>query len=362
MPSKFAIRLLLPAVAALAGGLTFGLHRAWDDGLRPQPVFVCPQTIDLGSRERGDTAVARFTIRNTGSRELVVDQFSTSCSCAGVEREVDGKPVRVESVHVPPRATAELFVRMTVGAPIGGSQWVQVFCRTNDPARPIGQLDISVPLVTGGIYPSPSAVVFGSVPVGTPGLRIVELYDADSLGRRVARARSLQPERFAVRVLPPAPGDGAAGSIDGRTLIARLEVTARTEQPGPLDGEVEVEVTGEGSRPCRLPVTGEVTSEVQCLPRAIVLPRRVGGQVVFSNELLVRSRTEVPLEVRVVATPAWLRVDVRPVAGRPDQWLVCADGKPDAAAPAGAAIRLWAQAGGRGEEVVVPVTVAELPR
>jgi hypothetical protein len=254
---------------------------------------------------------------------------------------------------------------MSVGAAVGGYQWVQLFFRSNDPSNPVGQIDITVPLVTGGLFASPGAVVFGQIPVGKPASRIVDLYDAGALSRRVAGARSLQPDSVSVRVLPLAPGE--AETVEGaeRMLIARLEVTARTENAVPLDGEVVVDLVDDRRNPCRIPITGEVISGVRCWPRAVTLPRRIGDRTVYRGEILVQSRDESPIEIRLVSAPTWLKVDIREAVGNMSQRTIAVEGKPDPASPrpkTPPTVRLGVRSGDGGEEIlVVPVTIAEAP-
>src|SRR5205085_1794343 len=175
----------------------------WDYYGPGRAVAVYPPSLDLGPQDRGAVAVARFEIRNAGRGELIVDRFQSSCSCAGVEREERGELVRVKSLHIPPRGRAELVVRINVGAPIGESQPVQIVFRTNDPASSLGQIDLLVPLVTGGVFSSPRAVVFGSLRVGEVARRVVDLYDAGALSRGVGRVHSTRPDRFTVRLMAP---------------------------------------------------------------------------------------------------------------------------------------------------------------
>ena len=118
----------------------------------------------------GASVTAHFAIHNEGDRELIVDQFTTSCSCAGVEREEEGKPVRVESLNVAGGAIAELFVRIAVNGAIGDNQFLQVFFHSNDPARPMGQVDIIIEQVTGGIFPSPRSARLWDSARGEAGL------------------------------------------------------------------------------------------------------------------------------------------------------------------------------------------------
>src|SRR5260370_37370564 len=139
----------IPVAAAV---LTFGIRVASDRWILC-PVLDYPATIDLGGRERGDIATGRFTVTNKGRGGLLLDQFATSCSCAGVEREVDGKFRRVGSVYVPAGEQLDLAVRVAVGAPAGESQNVQVWFETNDPSQPTGKMDVTVARVKGGVCP-----------------------------------------------------------------------------------------------------------------------------------------------------------------------------------------------------------------
>jgi hypothetical protein len=69
-----------------------------------------PEFVDLGSCAQGELATGRFLVKNVGRGELTVEEFRTSCSCAGVEREVDGKFYRVQSLRLDDHFTNSLPV------------------------------------------------------------------------------------------------------------------------------------------------------------------------------------------------------------------------------------------------------------
>jgi hypothetical protein len=358
--TRKSAQLLFLSAPVVAGALTLGLYYGRDYWLHPRTVFVDPRSIDQESRDRDETAI--LEIQNAARRERVV------------EREVDGESALVKSVQVPAAGAAELADRAAVGAPVGDRQGVQ--------ADPVG-VGVPIPLVPEGIYAAPRAVVFGSVPVGERVRRVVEIYDAGALGCRVARVRSAQPDRFDVRLLALAAGEGGrAGGPEGK-LVARLEVTAKTERPGQLDGDIEVDLTNEPRPPNRmpvtrtvglfglhglspsrrLPVTGEVVSAARCWPSVVVLPRRIGDRTVFRSEALVQGREEAPLQVRLLGAPAGLRVEIRPVAGHEEQRMVVVEGKPVAVSPRPASascIRLGVRSGEHPEQMVeIPVLATE---
>lgn len=362
MTRKPVLLLFLSAPLA-AGALTIGLRSAWDRWLAARPVFVYPESVDLGPREKGEVVTARFAIENPGRGVLIVDGLATSCTCAGVEREVDGEFSRVNSVRIPAGGTAELVARIAVVAPAGEHQSVQIFCRSNDPARPFARIGVVIPTVTGRLATSPRDVVLGTVPVGERVRRVVDLFAVGTRASRVERVRGVPPDRFDVRLLDPPEYESGKADGPARKLVARLEVTARSDRPRHLDGEIEIYLTDEKRPRDRIAVTGEVVSAVKWWPSLVVLPRRVGDQTVYSGEVLVQGREEAPLDIRVVSAPAGLRTDVRPVAGHEDRRIVFVEGRPagrSSGVRADLRIRLGVRSGEQEEESVdIPVRVVE---
>ncbi len=310
--------VLLPLAGA---ALAWSGRYAWDHWATTAALDY-PPTVDLGEREYGEVAVGRFTVTNRGRGELVLDEFFTSCSCAGVEREADGRFWRVESVLVPPGEQVELVVRVGVGVPSGGRQRVQVVFSSNDPTQPAGKIEVIVPHVKGGAFAVPTAALFGDVRVGSPARQVIDLYDNRQAGRRVEQVRSLQPERFEARLLPLDPQGSAPTHDRGGRLIARLEVIGQTSRPGPLNGRVEVSLAGEARQPDLIPVVAEVVRDVECRPSTLVLPRRAGERFVFSGRVLLRHRDGRAIRVEVEDVPPGMSAQVRPSTDGGDQcWL-----------------------------------------
>lgn len=354
--------VLLPLASAAA---TFGVRSAWDRGAEKLPALECPSSIDLGDRDLGEIAVGRFMVKNAGRAPLKLDNFQTSCSCAGIEHEVEGQLRRVQSVELLPGERVELTARVAVGAKPGQRQLVQAFFRTNDPARPTAGLEILIPRVKGGVYAEPAAVVFGTAGVGERLTRVIDLYDNAVQGRRIAAVRSTHPERFAVRQVPLTDVEARQVHEQGGRLIARLEVTARTERPGPLKGDIEVRLADESRRPDLISVAGAVSRGVECWPGALVLPRRVGDRFLYSGQVLVADPDGKPIRVEVEELPPGASAKVGPVAGRADQVLLQVDCKPMAKGVVGetvaAPVRLRVRAGGKETEVEVPLILTEDP-
>jgi hypothetical protein len=353
---------VLFAVAALTAGVFIG----WDHWSPRKPILVYPALVDLGAREKGEIVVGRFEIGNAGGSTLLIDQIQASCISAGLEWEVNGEFVRLNSIQIAPGERMELVLRTGTGAAIGESQSVQVSFHSNDPEHPEGRIDLFIPCITGGISSHPRAVAFGNVAVGEQVRRVVDLYDARSFGRRIATVQSSHPDRFGVRLIELSEHEDGKDADAGRKLIARLEVTARSEAPQQLEGEVEIRLADQNRLPDRIPVTGVVVSAVKASPTTIVLPRKVGQQTVYSGDVLVQSRDGAPLSVRVLSTPPNLNIEVRTVADHLDRQLVVVKAKSPDGVPeltGKTRIKLGVRAGDLGEESLeIPVLVTKNPQ
>ncbi len=316
------------------------------------PKLEYERAIDLGRRERGAIVSVPFTLRNSGSSELTVRDFRTSCGCAAVEVVEDGVPVRIETLHLPPKSRAELSVRLAVGGRIGEPQTVAVQFSSNDPEREFGLIEIAVPMITGGLFSKPTAVVFGSVPIGEPSAKYLDLFDTTSPARRIERVLNLQPEHFEVELSAPLERD----QLDSAP-VARLKITAKTHRKGPLDGSIQIVLAENDSSPTTIDVTGKVVAPVESWPEAIVLapPIVFGGD--FAGESLLRSRDETPLEVRIVSAMDSVRAELRAVDGRPHQRLLAVKVPSDRKAHS---VELrYRKSDGSEESLVIPLRYSE---
>ncbi len=269
------------------------------------PVLDCPEVVDAGEWEIHSLAVGRFELRNAGGQELVIDRIRTSCTCTGFELEQDGKFVRSKELRVPPGGSAALAIRTSVHGPVGAPIDTTVSFCTNDPAAPERVVRLVVPRVTGGVEPTPRSVVFGTLPVGAVARQVVDVFDDAVDARAVERVASSDPAKASVRLLPP--DDAAAGA--GRKPVARLEVVGATATAGVIDTGVEVYLAGRAF-PTIIPVTGTVAAAVELSPRAVVVPRNVGGELVYTAYCICRSTAGDAISPEVVSCPPDIRVDV----------------------------------------------------
>jgi hypothetical protein len=318
-------------MAVLGAGGTLAVAVVAATGLLPGgsrgPVLQYTELVDLGSHEQRGVAIGRFQVRNDGRGELVLDQFRTSCACAGVEREVDGKFLRVQTLRLGAGEQIDLVLRVSVSARVGEEQRSSFSFESNDPVRPHGFVQAVISRVLGGVVTLPAAVLCGDLSVGSAaGKHVLNVYDGGQAGRRIKSVRSTQPQRFRVDFRESAGASQRHETAGG--LLGQVEITPITASEGPLDGEVEITLAGEDRHPDLVPVSGRVNSHLGVAPQSVVLPRTVGGQPIYHAEVCVFSHDGTPVSVRVESTDQDLPVEVQSPLRNASQRRVRIEWKP----------------------------------
>lgn len=296
-------------------------HRLWAI-IRGTPVLECPAVVELGDRELGEVAVARLTIANRGARELVIDEMQSNCACSGLEREQEGKFIRLSSLRLAPNEQAELIMRVLVQGSPGSPSQSRVAFRTNDPARPSAAIDTFVSKVKAGVNTVPTSVIFGTLSAESDACIVLDVFDSAIPARSIERVAALHPDRASVRLLPLAGNLPGANRDELGALIGRLEITATTNSEGPLENDVEIYLTGERRPPTLIPVSGRVAGPVEISPSMLVLPRSSGAGKVFFGQCVCRSTAGQPLALTVASVPSGLVAQVEAIEGNPSEQII----------------------------------------
>jgi hypothetical protein len=285
-------------------------------GSRSGPILDCIERIDLGEQEVGQLIAGRLIVTNRGSKELLIDQVQTSCSCTGLQREEEGEFTPVSSLRVGAGEAVHLVVRVSVRGDPGQPFTNFVEFRTNDPARPLVRIEAVISLVTG-VTTVPRTLAFGTVLTGAVPDQLVEVHDLSGKRRAIKQVLTNNPDRFSARLLSP-QADGVGGKDrTSSTLIGRVEVTLKTEVSGPVDGRVEIQLAGEESRLVSVPVIGLVASDVEVSPTSLVLPRMSSNGLLYSVDCLCRSNKGDPLTVTLDSAPQGIAAELSAVVGNP---------------------------------------------
>ena len=269
------------------------------------PVADFPTQVDLGKRERGEIAVAMFKVANRGGSELILDQFRSSCSCSGIERQKEGEFVRVEELHIKPGEEIALRMRITVNSSVGSPMSNGVVFRTNDPQKPNGLIEGVVSQVTGGVYTVPESIILGSLPVGAEIRRVFDVLDDAVAPRNVERVASSH-ERVKVNILDLSQASPALSKVHAGKRIAQIEVIIDTRVPGPIDAKLTMFLAGADKRFQDINVNGSIHTNIEIFPSTLVLPRSDGNELIYSAKCLVRSRSFELISVTIDSCPSYL--------------------------------------------------------
>lgn len=313
MKGRFFRWLLAPLLVGIVAYFLTAVPqwRSWLGFAEAFPTIDYPAELDLGDREVGEIAVARYTIANRGRRELVIDGIRTNCSCTGMEREQEGKFIRVESLRIQAGDQAELVIRVSVGGvPLGAQMLNVVEFQTNDPAHPQGRIEALVRRVSGGVFTVPESVVAGTMVVGSEVRHVVEVRDTSLRPRVVGEVRSITPDRVSVRLLPEKDRPKETFQHPEGAVIGVLEVTVATDKPGSIQGAIAITLQGETRPPHNVSVVGRVAAPIEVSPTLLLLPRTSSSGPVYTATCICRSHNGKPLFVEVDSVPPGLRVEL----------------------------------------------------
>jgi hypothetical protein len=201
---------------------------------------------------------------------------------------------------------------MVVQGSRGGSMHSLLAFHTNDTTQPLGQIDIVVRKINGGMFFVPSIVSFNDVAINKDARQVIEVYDEAAYPRTIDKLISNPAEKILASFRPLQEGTLAGNDPNERRLIGRIEVSARTGELGSLDGEVEVHLRGDSRPPDLLLVRGRVVGPVEATPESIVLPRHSGAGKLYYADVLCWSTGHKSLTIVPEDIPGDLSVELLP--------------------------------------------------
>jgi hypothetical protein len=235
-----------------------------------------------------------------------VDQFESNCSCSGIERRRGDEYVRAEELRLKPGEEIELRMRISVrGVPVGAQIHNGVKFRTNDPGKPIAQIEGIISRVTGGVFVVPDTIVFGSVPQGEVIKRIIDVRD-DAVTPRILERVTSSHERVRVRILETNELDSPPDKSQIGRIIAQIEVTIDGSVSGGIEGLLDFYLAGNERTPDQMRVIGRIIAPVEISPSKVILPRSSSEGMVYRMNFLIRSNNGKPLSISVVSCPTYL--------------------------------------------------------
>ncbi len=354
-------RLTICLVGVLAIGLTVSawwqneIKKIWALATKSTPVYEGPSYVDLGSHEEGQIAETSFWVANRGGGQLIIDHIQSSCSCAGLEWEIDAQRHRAETITLNSGEKVKFFARVSVRGPVNQPFRNSIHFRTNDPLVPEGMIELLVPNITGGASVHPSGIAFGQVPVGAHEIRLIDVLDRRSPPRSITKISTTNDKIISTRVLPVADKNSTIEA--GARLIGKIEVSIKCDSSRVVQEKVYVTID-QDARPLEVPVSGEVQPPVEVYPKSLTLPRSASGGLIYHSQCLCRSVAGTPLDLTVESAPLGLVVRIEESKDSPAERLVRIEwdqSKDEPGVPEVREVRLVAKWADKQAKLVIPV-------
>ena len=304
--------LLLLVSAAAFGFATFEGTEYW---ITRHARLHAPGALDLGHQEAGARVATSFKIRNDGRQPLILDHFETSCGCLSVGVKEKDSIMRVTELTVEPGDERELVAKIAIrGAP--GTQLREVVTfHTNDPEHSSHRLELQAS-VHGSLIVVPDRVSVGRIVIGELVHRQIEIRDG---GRRqglvLSEVRSPRPDMIRVGTITkrhdadPASGQDAAPRRDSYGVELHIQAP---QEPGQLDGFVEVYLQGEDTPASKLMVSGEAVAELEFSPPSLVIPRASDKGFLYTTTTMLRSNRNEEFNLISKDVPDAFTVQIEP--------------------------------------------------
>ncbi|MBX9581777.1 MAG: hypothetical protein K2X87_15850 [Gemmataceae bacterium] len=357
------MRRVLAVIAVVAAGVA----AAWWAYPRPAaepaggPRVRCPERIDAGSAEVGQTVEAVLPVGNDGPIPLTLSELSTDCSCLGAFILPDRHPLTHTPSHtVSPGGEAKVLFRLRVSGAHGVRTDRVVRFRTDDPDRPSVEVRIDfVPLAR--YFPDPVHLRFDPTdPDGPPAE--FGVFATDAADRATVRAVVADdPGRLKVEWVPD-PTDGPPVAAAGATNSRRLG-RGRVAVAGPLDGgsvasSIRVYVDGRDDPVAVVAVAAAARTPVALAPAVLYLPRSSSAGPIYSATAICRTAGGPEDGLTVGPVPAGVAVEVEKPADSPVVRYVRVTCDPEAR---DVTIPLTVRTGGRDHPLALRVVVAPRP-
>jgi len=301
-------RSILLLILASSAALVIGYSLA-PAGKVAGPSVLAPDFVELGLHDVGKLIVTTLMITNRGDGELNLKRKSVSCGCLQMEARIDGSSSDADQIALPPGGSVELLVRLSVGSAPRPSLLESVSFTTNDPSRPILNIQFHAEL-QGAMVAKPTEVLLRNLKPGEELRLSIRIQHRDRVKPfELEEIRSTLAGVVDVEGCTAISGLGAGESAESEVRI-RVRAPAT---PQAFTGFLEVIEDEKGTPALRIPVHGESVAPVGIQPPVLVLPRFESGKSTYSGKAVCRSSRSVPFTLKLIEAPAGCRVRLSPL-------------------------------------------------
>jgi len=310
---KYKIYLVLFLLLFFALLIVFGFF--YRPGQELGPSISYPGEIDLGEREIGEIALAKFTISNNGTKDLEIDSVKTNCSCSGLEVFSKGEYLKISELILKKGETAEMALRISVrGVPPDSTAINRIFFRTNDPNHPECVINAVIPRVKSGVHLVPDILSLGTSAINRHEKRVVDVFDDSDKERSIEKIFISNPKKISAKLLPSKDvySSGKQSASRHRRHLGQIEIEIDASSTGDLEESVHVFVTGREEFPDKVKIVGSIVKIFDIVPATLVLPRNSSnGPAHFCNGF-VRNNLGQPFQLFLEKTPDGFEVEISP--------------------------------------------------
>jgi hypothetical protein len=169
------------------------------------------------------------------------------------------------------------------------------------------QITLYVQKVRAGVFSTPSAVLFGNVPIGKKAVQTVYILDAALEPRDIEQVVTGDPDSISVR-LREYDRERDAKIPVGANVIGVVDVELNTTNPKKVSSFFSVHLRRGYTKAEKIQVIGNVQSQLMTIPAAIILPTLNRAKANSTAECRCELRTEEPFRLTVKQCPPGLVV------------------------------------------------------
>lgn len=267
-------------------------------------IEIEPKSLSVGEVFVGEDGKGEIKIRNTGEAELRILKIRSSCGCTAAK-------LKPTDQRIPPGGEVTLPVTMKPSKTRHGDRFVKsITIMSNDPLRPALPVRVEAQ-VKVGVDATPYTLIFKKMQYG-------EVRGKD------LKLKSLTDEAFKITKIQGASGPVVL-SYD-RDLEA-MEHTVKVSvgplpDPNNMHLRLRINTTHSKTPTLYVPLLVEVEKLVTVSPPYLNLGRSEPGSTV-ERKVTFTTKDGQPVEsVSVEVTRQPMEVEVRPVEGSPNDWIL----------------------------------------
>jgi hypothetical protein len=261
----------------LISGIVCGLGFS---NLLAEPRIVCNQpTFDFGARDASEVVEHTFTLKNSGTTDLVISAIRPACGCtaANLTRQT-----------IPPGESAELSTRLTL-AGRSGELHKSILIESNDPANPALQLAL-VGKTAADFEIQPSLLVLRKDSPSKPATGSVQIRATDGSAFEIGELLSASG-KIKLRADPMPSGNA-------------YQISANLDEempPGEHSDQITISTNLKGGKTTTMGALVVVPAPITVAPAKIVLEESLEGAI--SRTIILKSPKNEKLEISRIETP-----------------------------------------------------------